>query len=79
MKLNDIVEIVFKKDYNFQTIRITVEDLLLKTEEDLFEILESTIQCTSSSCNNESQNFCDCPPLFEDYKIIQVNKISKTK
>ena len=26
--------------------------------------------------NNESQNFCDCPPLYEDYIIKYIKTLS---
>ena len=40
--------------------------------EQIYEMLEETIPCNNSSCNNESQNFCDCGSNFEDYEIVEV-------
>ena len=71
LDLSDNVSVVFKNNNNESIqLTITVKDLLDKTREDLHEMIEP--DCTSSSCNNESQNFCDCGPVFEDYEIAEV-------
>ena len=73
MSLKREVKILFKNNEgNTAEITITLETLLDKTSDDFFEILEDTIPCTSASCNNESQNFCDCGGNFEDYEIYDV-------
>jgi len=73
MKLDDEVKIIFKNDEcKIAEITITVNQLLDKTRDDLYEMLEDTIPCTCSSCNNESQNFCDCGGNFEDYEIVEM-------
>jgi len=73
MKLEEQVKIVFKNDEG-KTIEmeITVKQLLENTSDDFYEWLDDSENCTSSSCNNESQNFCDCGSQFEDYKVFEV-------
>ncbi|MGV8877697.1 MAG: hypothetical protein ACOH2A_01570 [Sphingobacteriaceae bacterium] len=73
MKLTDEIKIIFKNsDGAKEELTITVDKLLESTKDDLYELLEETIPCTSSGCNNESQNFCDCGGSFEDYLIDEV-------
>jgi len=73
MKLDDEVKIIFKNgEGKTAEITITVNQLLDKTKDDFYEMLEETIPCNISSCNNESQSFCDCGGNFEDYEIVQV-------
>jgi hypothetical protein len=73
MNLDNEVKIVFKNDVcETKEITVTVKQLLENTTEDFYEMLDNTESCTSSSCNNESQNFCDCGSSFEDYQIIEV-------
>ena len=71
MKLDDEVRIIFKNDKGKTAeIIITVNQLLDKTKDDFYEILEETIPC---NCNiNESCNHCECNPNFEDYEIVEV-------
>lgn len=73
MKLTEEVKIIFKNtEGQKKEITITVDKLLESTKDDLYEMLEETRPCTSASCNNESQNFCDCGGVFEDYVIDEV-------
>jgi len=73
MKLTEEVKIIFKNPEGLkEELTITVNELLESTKDDLYEKLEKTRPCTSSSCNNESQNFCDCGESFEDYEIDEV-------
>jgi hypothetical protein len=73
MKLTDKVKIVFKNPDNLtKELAITVNQLLDYSKDDLYDILEESEPCNSSSCNNESQSFCDCVTLFEDYEIFEV-------
>lgn len=73
MKLTEEVKIIFKNsDGAKEELTITVDKLLESTKDDLYELLEETRPCTSASCNNESQNFCDCGSSFEDYSIDEV-------
>lgn len=75
MKLRDNVKIVFKNDRAAVpriTLTVTVKQLLENTIEDFHDLLEETMPCTSSGCNNESQNFCDCGSTFEDYEIEEI-------
>lgn len=75
MKLDDIVTIIFKNsEGDIKEIDIVVKQLLDNTTEDFYDMLENQESCMSSSCNNESQNFCDCSPLYEDYKINEIIK-----
>lgn len=72
MDIKTNIELVFenpkgevkKTIYSFET-------LLDKTLEDVYEDLED--ECNSSGCNNESQNFCDCGPQYEDFNIKEFN------
>jgi hypothetical protein len=73
MKLEDKVKVVFKNlEGDTAEIEITVEELLNNTTDDFYDLLESSVPCTSASCNNESQNFCDCGLIYEDYVISEV-------
>lgn len=72
MKIDDKVTLVFKNGYNFAELTITVEQLINKTAEDFHEMLEEQHPCTSASCNNESQNFCDCGTRYDNYEIVEV-------
>ena len=73
MKLEDNVTIVFKNTEGKEAkITITVKDLLENTSDDFYEWLDDSEPCTSASCNNESQNFCDCGSEFEDYEICEL-------
>lgn len=70
-KLNEYVSILFKNGFNFVELKITLEDLIQKTEEELFELLEereAPCTCTFS----ESQSFCDCQSAFDDYEIVEI-------
>lgn len=73
MKLKDYVKIIFKNDNGEKAeLEITVKQLLDKTTDDILDLLCDSDTCTSASCNNESQNFCDCGSIYEDYKIVEV-------
>lgn len=73
MKLEDNVTLMFKNtDGKEAKITITVKDLLENTSDDFYEWLDDSEPCTSASCNNESQNFCDCGSKFEDYEICEL-------
>ena len=71
-KLDTNVSVLFKNGFDFVELKITLKDLIQKTEEELFELLEEThnpCTCTFS----ESQNFCECQCAFEEYEIIEIN------
>lgn len=73
MKLEDNVTLVFKNTYGKEAkITITVKDLIENTSDDFYEWLDDSEPCTSASCNNESQNFCDCGSEFGDYEIYEL-------
>jgi hypothetical protein len=73
MKLEDYVKIVFKNTEGKKAdITVTVKQLLENTSDDFYEWLDDSEPCTSASCNNESQNFCDCGSSFEDYEICEI-------
>jgi hypothetical protein len=73
MKLTEEVKIIFKNsEGQKEELTITIDKLLDSTKDDLYEMLEDTRPCASASCNNESQNFCDCGGNFEDYLIDEV-------
>lgn len=70
-KLDDKLILVFKNgDGDKKELEITFKDLLDRNIKDYYDDLED--ECTSSSCNNESQNFCDCGLQYEDYEISEV-------
>lgn len=76
MKLDDKVTLVFKDDKGgIKEIVLTVRDAMEKSLDEIYDYLES--ECTSSSCNNESQNFCDCGSIYDDYYLIEVIPITK--
>jgi hypothetical protein len=71
-KLDTTVSVLFKNKFNFVELKITLGDLIQKTEEELFELLEdreNPCTCTLS----ESQNFCECQCAFEDYEIVEIS------
>ena len=71
MKLKTKVTLIFKnKEGEKLELQTTVKDMLERTLDDFYEDLEP--ECTSASCNNESQNFCDCGAVYEDYEIDEV-------
>lgn len=71
MKLTDEVRIIFENPEGLKKeLTMTVDKLLDSTRDDLHDMLEEP--CTSSGCNNESQNFCDCGGSFDDYVIVEV-------
>lgn len=73
MTLKDKVKIVFKNEAGLKkNFTITVNQLIDYSRVDLHELLEASNPCTSSGCNNESNNFCDCAPEFEDYYIDEI-------
>jgi len=73
MKLEDYVKIVFKNTEGEKAdITVTVKQLLENTSDDFYEWLDDSEPCTAASCNNESQNFCDCGSSYEDYEICEI-------
>ena len=71
MKLEEKVTLMFKnKEGDKKELVLTLKYLIERCLDDFYEDLES--ECTSSGCNNESQNFCDCGPEYEDYEITEV-------
>jgi hypothetical protein len=67
--LNQNVKLVFENEQGNSTdLFISTRLLVEKNIDDLYEMLEDDC-CDSASCNNESQNFCDCPPQYEDYSL----------
>lgn len=70
-RINSEVILIFSnKGENPVEVITTFKDLLEKTTDDFLEDLEP--ECTSSSCNNESQNFCDCSGSFDEHEIEYV-------
>jgi hypothetical protein len=70
MTLESNVIVIFRNEKGDEkTITITADELLDYTRDDLYDLLEGYAPCTSSGCNTESQNFCDCGLEFEDYVI----------
>jgi hypothetical protein len=44
---------------------------------DVYDLLAATEPaCNSSSCNNESQNFCDCGGEYGDYEYSKIEYIT---
>jgi len=72
-KFEDEVKILFVNTEGKKAeITINVKQLLENTSDDFYEWLDDSEPCTSSGCNNESQNFCDCGSSFEDYEIYGI-------
>ena len=70
-KLDTNVSVLFKNGFNFVQLEITLGDLIQKTEEELFELLEDTQNpCTCTL--TESQTFCECQCVFEDFEIVGI-------
>lgn len=47
--------------------------MVLLIDNSLETLIEnSETECNSSSCNNESQNFCDCGSEYEDFEIYDI-------
>lgn len=80
IKMEDDVVVVFKnKEGETVELSTTARFIIENTSEDLYDMLEKTKHCTSSSCNNESQNFCDCGPNFDEYEINEIKHNGKIK
>ena len=76
MKLTDNVKVVFKNELgDTAEIVISVEEMLEYTTEEFYDMLEASAPCTSASCNNESQNFCDCGSIYDEYDIYEIKQI----
>ena len=71
-KLNNEVTIVFVNKEN-QSVDITVliDDLLEKTKDDFYDLLEKKYS-PRCSCINESNTHCVCDTLFDDYEISKI-------
>ena len=76
MKLDTEVTLVFK-DPEGNTVRLstTLEDMIHRDMDSFYDELEG--DCTSSSCHNESVNFCECGGLYEAYGLSDI-KIHNT-
>jgi hypothetical protein len=73
MKLQDLVTLVFKNDEGVvKNLEITVAKLIDGSLDEFYDLLEESEPCTSSSCNNESQNFCDCPEKFLGFELVEL-------
>jgi len=73
IKLERKVTILFKDDSdNKAEITITLKELLENSEDVFYEWLDDSESCNSSSCNNESQNFCDCGSPYDDFYICGI-------
>ena len=71
MKLDETIKLVFKnKVGDKKELQLTVKDMLERCLYDFYEDLED--ECTSSGCNTESQNFCDCGTIYGDYEITEI-------
>jgi hypothetical protein len=71
---NTEIKLTFKNKQGDERFFVTDLIWILKnSEEDAIEHMEE--RCTESSCNSESQNFCDCPATLDDYELaaIEVN------
>jgi len=76
MKFEDKIKLVFKNSEGEKVdLEITVKEMLERNLDDFYEDLESGESCNSSSCNNESQNFCDCGGVYEDYEFFEIIKL----
>ena len=75
MNLDTKINIVFTDNKGGKTELIsTLKEMLDNDPEYFFDKLDEDQKCTSSSCNNESQNFCDCGSVYEDYDITDIQE-----
>lgn len=65
------LKVYFKLDNGVNSESYSIIDLLDIDVSDVFCSAEP--ECTSSSCNNESQNFCDCGGIYDDCKIVSAH------
>lgn len=76
MELTDKVKIVFSNNSGDKAeIEISINQLIENTIDDFHDMLDNSAPCTSSGCNNESQNFCDCGSIFDEYEITGIDFI----
>lgn len=71
MKLDSEITLHFKDgNGNVKTLECTLQYIVDHNINDILEQLEP--DCQSSSCNTESQNFCDCDPVYGDYELDEI-------
>jgi len=61
------IKFKFVIDNKLLTKEYSLDELLEKSEEDVFDDLED--KYSDCNCLNESCNHCECQPIFEDSKI----------
>lgn len=73
MKLTTPLILTFKNEEgDTAELESTIEILLQQDMDFIKEQLGEEDYCTSSSCNNESQNFCCCPNIYENYELTDI-------
>lgn len=74
MKLDTKINLIFTNPTGGQQCFEVDFNYLIDNDTDgIYENLEP--ECTSASCNNESQNFCDCGGILDDYEITAIQII----
>lgn len=69
--INGDFKLILKNDNDdIKEISLAMVLLIDNSLETLIE--NSETECNSSSCNNESQNFCDCGSDYEDFEIYDI-------
>lgn len=70
--INGDFKLILKNDTDdIKEISLPMVLLINNSLETLIENYET--ECNSSSCNNESQNFCDCGSEYEDFEIYDIS------
>ena len=67
-----VLTFTFKdKDNNQISSSLNYEKIVELLEETAFENIPEP-DCTSAGCNNESQNFCDCGSIYDNYELSKI-------
>lgn len=75
IKAEEYVILVYSDSKDELTIECKLSDVLDNDHDYFLENAEP--ECTSSGCHNESQNFCDCGGIYEDYKFVEMRLTPK--
>lgn len=66
-----LTRLIFKnKEGKEIHLDVTSKQLLENSIDDFYELLEP--ECSSSSCYTESNNHCDCQPIYEGYEFNRI-------
>lgn len=70
----DQIKLVFEIDNDSELVmEYTIKDILENSIDEcrIMEDLEETVD-TACSCFNESQNHCECTPIYENSKVTGI-------